>query len=647
MQTLSQIKNAISQNKLSSQDIQNFCNNDDLTGDICIDNEDEIWTQLLKRDYPQFNIIGKPKEQYEKIANSIGDTYFVSMEDYENKLRILYKDKPKKQKKVFWKVKILGNELQDGSKIFLALFNPQLPDIEKKIILPAAAYNSLKDAKDELCQNLGSCTTIRSSSSSNSKNVMLFKPKQRNENIKGFFKDVVNIYAMNKDLEVIFDEFTVGPQINYNNNQSQSYAVAGLVEENSIVKVDKLTKNEVTGGLRSPDSYTFSLNKVLEVVTIQKGTLPVGSFKYNIHKYPGDVDIFEKVDTCCSLKDAKEKVAMEIQQMIKRIRASQDIYLGDFKAGKDERFEINIGKWSEITTENPEPTLSNYNVKAIKREVQELRDEKLISLDEFNQFQTLIVDNPTFDEWQDLSDALRDHTVLRWTSSDLIQGFITLPGAVKLSLEDAIAQKTLVKVDVWARINGRYMEVTNFFMLTASDNKGKKLIQLTQELPDYGKSIARDVIFYSSPDHKKTLKALKRLWSLALFRDDFALAARISPLFSSRAAALHQINGEAEVLAMMLRKLPDPPLAQIMEQIDSFKPRIDQLNELSEKNEELFQMINDIVGPFYKSPVGEYDKFEEAAEMLDQLQKVLGEIVEELIYNQAKEAGLENPQEFL
>ena len=44
-------------------------------------------------------------------------------------------------------------------------------------------------------------------------------------------------------------------------------------------------KRSITGGLRSPLSYSHSLADVLEIITLQKGTIPVGSYKYNIHKY--------------------------------------------------------------------------------------------------------------------------------------------------------------------------------------------------------------------------------------------------------------------------------------------------------------------------------------------------------------------------
>lgn len=575
---------------------------------------DNVWIARLREEYPQFDITDNPKEQYEKIKQGLSNDYYVSYDDFQLGSKNIVPTKP--ASKISWKVSILGEKLAPGSKVVLALFIPDVPSMNQNVILPALAYQSLSDAKADICAELGQCVT--------GNKWLEFKPKFKRSGRNVFMQKLVEIYATNKALKVYFDQFVV----------------AGTDTPTPSSGSSDISLEEVTGGLRETSSYTHSLNKVLDIITIETDTLPVGSFKYNVHKYPGDVDIFEEIITCCSIRTAQEKVAEDIQQIVKRIRASTEVYLGDFKAGSDERFAIDIGSW------NDSGQLVGYNINAIQRTVNELNVNRLLSQDEYLQFMDAIKPNPSQEQWQGLEDLIKEFTVLRWSSEELSQGFKTLPGAVKLTLADALAMKTLVKIDIWARINGRYIEVTNFFLLAAVNQTGRKTY-LTQELPNYEQSIAKDVRFYSSADHRKTLKALKRLWSLALFRNDLPLAARISPLFASNAAALHQIEGEAEVLGMMIVKLPDPPLDQMMEQIDSFKPRIDQLNTLPEYNEQLFALVNGIVLPYYEMGTTSYDKFEDAAEKLGQLEKLINEIVEEIISTEAVEAGLENPAKFI
>lgn len=239
-------------------------------------------------------------------------------------------------------------------------------------------------------------------------------------------------------------------------------------------------------------------------------------------------------------------------------------------------------------------------------------------------------------------------------AQEILAGQKILQGSEVLSLADALAQKTLVKIDVWAKVNGRYIEVTNFFMISVTNRLGYVSDVLTQDLPDYAKSIAKDVRMYSSKDSLNTLKALKRLWSLAIFQKQYDLAGRISPLFSTNAAALHQMNGEAEVLANMLAKLPDPPLDDIMQQIDNFKTRIDQYMDYTDKRvvglredvDDLYEIINGIVDPYYKSELA-YIDFENAVLLLEKFQKKLKQTVEKLIAAEAKESGLQNPAAYL
>lgn len=468
-------------------------------------------------------------------------------------------------------------------------------------------------------------------------------------------------------------------------------------------------RKSVTGGLRTTESYPRSMRDIVDLITIQKNVMPVGSFKYNVHKYPSDIDILEQVKVCCSVDDAKNRVAKSIQEVATRVRSAPDVYLGDFKAGRDERFELDLGQWTtdrsvmlpaqyqrRTFTNNDEAReqesvrvaqivrewlevfglappllmskkslsgndtadnigqgeefLVGFDPARVEEEAKRLRRERLISFDELKRITALLAEmgtNPTKSQWEELSDIFRDHSVLRWNASEIAQGYKVLPGAEMLTLADAIAQKTLVKMDIWALVGGRYMEVTNFFLVSAINAAGGEIEMLTQSLPDYEKSIAKDVRFYSSPNHRKTLKALKRLWSLAIWKNNLALAERISPLFSSNAAALNQINGDAEVLSLMLKKLPDPPLDQIMAQIDGFKTRVDQLNEVTELNPQLFALINSITAPYYASDPKTYNGFEEAIANLESFQELINDAVEQMIYREASELGLENPATFL
>ena len=52
-----------------------------------------------------------------------------------------------------------------------------------------------------------------------------------------------------------------------------------------VYKQKKMSLESATGGLRKRTSYTHSLDNIVNLVTLSQKTMPVGSFKYNVHKY--------------------------------------------------------------------------------------------------------------------------------------------------------------------------------------------------------------------------------------------------------------------------------------------------------------------------------------------------------------------------
>jgi hypothetical protein len=401
---------------------------------------------------------------------------------------------------------------------------------------------------------------------------------------------------------------------------------------------DKLWEAEVTGGLRTTSSYTHSLKSVIDIITIKEDVMPVGSFKYNVHKYPGDIDIFEHLNVCCCVDDAKNVATKRIQGIIQKLRSATDVYFGDFKTGEDRRFDINVGHWDG-------EDLVDYDSSRIRSDVNSLYQQGLISKDEFDEFLEILKDNPNEEEWKSTQEFLKEFKTLRWTAEELSQGYKILPGNLRITLGDALNHQTLVKIDLWARINDKYTEVTNFFLIAAVNSNGKRVALLTQELPDYVLSISRDVVFYSEPEHRKTLKALKRLWSLSLFKGDLKLAERISPLFSTNGAALNQLTGEAEVLSLMLKKLDNPPLNNIIIQLDAFKPRIDQLSTLPNENQKIYEAVDSVVNVYYDHP-NSFDRFQ-ASETIANIQKMIANLVENMISIDARKAGFENPGDYV
>jgi len=288
---------------------------------------------------------------------------------------------------------------------------------------------------------------------------------------------------------------------------------------------------------------------IIKLITFSDSTEPVGSFKYKVHRYPGDIDIFEPVKICCTRETALNKIAGELQDMACKVKKSKTIFWGDFKAGLDMKF----------------------------------------SADD------------------------RDNYIVRWTIDEIISGNKKISSRV-LSLKEAITHQSLIKLDLWAPVNGNYTEVTNFFLFVWTDGKGNDAV-LNAPLEDRVKSLNHDIDKYGSKEHWKPLKLAKRLWNKALYQKDRNMTQKLYPLFSSGAAIVNQVSGECETLAFMYRKLSNVELPhnKLNRQINGFMRRLNDVAEFE---------IKDIYYTVIEQIEGIKDNGKKA-DMLEQLQNDL------------------------
>ena len=315
---------------------------------------------------------------------------------------------------------------------------------------------------------------------------------------------------------------------------------------------------------RTYDGLTKETQDLINLVTLDKNIFPVGSFKYKAHRYPSDIDIFEPIKACCDKESASQAIANKISAMAKKIQSTSDVYLGDFKAGLDDRYNIN-------------------NI----QELDKLLKEELITKKEYDMAKKQKTP-------EDLQEYMRQFRIVRWTLPELIQGYKILPKGIKLTLADALTDKTIVKIDLWSSLNGNYNETTNFFLIIMKDKQGNETV-LNEELGDRLYSLNHDIIKYGSGKNKNSLKFAKRLWNRALFLNDKSMLYKLYPLFQSGANSLNQIAGEAEVIRMMVNKLDNPPIEKLLNQIDGFKRRITDVFDIDFNAQPMYDVIDKIL----------------------------------------------------
>jgi len=315
-------------------------------------------------------------------------------------------------------------------------------------------------------------------------------------------------------------------------------------------------------------SLSMDTIEAINLITLDLKTPPqiVGSYKYIVHEYPADIDLFEEYDNCCGLEEATHDVAKKFRVIAENLSKKGNIYLGDFKAGVDDRYEIDIG------------TIQGYQLHAydpihIRKAIIKLKDKGLITKQEMVEWLRLVVDQPSVLEYDELRNTVRSRYVVRWTLDEIIAGRKRLPLDKEITLEDALAHKSVVKIDIWTCLNKRYVEMTNWYMLTYTDANGKKH-NLSQKPEKYETSLVYDIRYYSNESINKFMKLAKRIWLYAVLKKDKKLLISLYPLFSSGASKMYQILGETETIKNILKHVEKPKMDTIIENFEDWKTRL-------------------------------------------------------------------------
>ena len=350
---------------------------------------------------------------------------------------------------------------------------------------------------------------------------------------------------------------------------------------------------------KDPNSYSKKTKQLINMITAKNDINPVGSQKFKIHRYPGDIDLFEPVKYCCSLETALNYIVRDIKKIGRDIKKTEKVFLGDFKAGFDVRYFINHG---EITTSYQ---VENYNKKHIISELNKQKTGKLLTSKQvIEKIKKLPSEKDlTPLKWNNFHSYYKKFYIIRWKLDELIRGIkkIGHNGAMEtLTLKEALQHNTTVKIDIWGKVNERFLELTNFFLLTYKDRKNKEHV-INTKLDNYIESLIKDIKLYSEKGN--SMKMSKRVWALASSINDKKILIKLYPLYSSSIGMLYQLSAEIETLIMMtngiiLLKLP---LDDMINQIDDFKMRLSTIYDLELNEKKMFNLLDDIIKDYEKN----------------------------------------------
>jgi hypothetical protein len=285
----------------------------------------------------------------------------------------------------------------------------------------------------------------------------------------------------------------------------------------------------------------------------------------------------EKVEGKEYLNVFRKRLVNKFKRLVQRIESTHikdlPIFITDFKAGHDSRYDFYIGEVDKV-----KGIIRDYDQSIIEDEFNNLYSQKLITqkelsfiLDKIEQFE----DPPSLENYYELNNFLKELKTIRWTPDEIIEGYKLLRGGKIIQLYDALIMNSVVKLDVIAPIHydkivcknstfenlSRYTEVTNWFYIRQTDPLTNESKELTSSI-DYKKGLLGDIFKYSNEEDPEynILKATKRLWSYGAFLVKSGLDVNagngilklISPIMDSYIAILNSTKADLEVLETVL-----------------------------------------------------------------------------------------------
>jgi hypothetical protein len=258
-----------------------------------------------------------------------------------------------------------------------------------------------------------------------------------------------------------------------------------------------------------PREINEQLKNIIDIVTIDQDVKPVGTFGYNIFKYPGDIDLFEKLRSDKPLKLFLENIVSRLKNIIQSILLSNNIFFVEFKTGIDQRF--NIVDYTDIT----------YLAKQLKKWHEHgfiTREEGIVSMSLIKNYHDAKQSNIDVENsFTSMMENIREYRMLRWTASEILEGKKKLRGTTEISLYDALNMKEVTKLDTLIWYDNRYIEMTNFFYFEIVDPVTNVVTIISKPFDDYIESINKDIRKYAGCDDvykMDTLKMLKRTFLL-------------------------------------------------------------------------------------------------------------------------------------
>jgi hypothetical protein len=351
-----------------------------------------------------------------------------------------------------------------------------------------------------------------------------------------------------------------------------------------------INSSDIVGVKHYPENYTEDLIDIMETLSYKQNTnikveSPViyGSASIKLSS-PSDYDCYQKIK-------AKNIVSIvkEFKEVIRRLEAYKGLYIADIKAGSVDALRVIP---QHIDEDNWDSELSSMTDKA-----RELFRLKKIDKAEFDLCIKYLKPKLRNFDIAIVKKEIR-FNVARWTPEEVKKGFLIRRG-MKLTLEEAVQQKELTKVDVIGFTVNRYPEISMVYLyemgghvLNTGYNEEDRELLLQQTIPPL---IYEDNYF----------KVAKRVFAIERYRErsNLRVLEILMRLFNSDLARIYQIIVDLNTTLYMFDNYKNIDMDKIKYMLNQIRFRTSNfINKNYEKHEtEYLKLLGDFENdPFKK-----------------------------------------------
>jgi hypothetical protein len=334
------------------------------------------------------------------------------------------------------------------------------------------------------------------------------------------------------------------------------------------------TLQQITSNKLKSSYPQYAINAI-KLLSINKNKMSlVGSYSFALPQFPSDIDIREIIEG--GTFDGTIKYFIKaLQHKVMELQNTKNVWISDIKIGIDDRYNF-----------------TTYDDDYIDR-IYLLEKNKLLSKEYIE-----LIDGNTDENINTLLESL---SKIRWSVQEILSETKTLIGGVTIRLYDAIKSQSVINMEIFAIVNNKITDMSNFFALIYHDENGVlQSINLPNEsIEDFPSFFEKEIkmnivkMYYSSePDYGKIIK---RLFSLGKFTNDESLVDHVYKYINSITALAGQKKSEISLIIKFieLTQLHGIPIDILVNQLSTIKFQIANLINMPVSTVEIINNILD------------------------------------------------------